>query len=222
MFVNHLCPLPQDLLPTDLNINRDHLLIKDYLPAKFEAYGTMHSWVNSCIRCGRRTDQLTDVQSPDATQYAPPFPKGGIINYKTCIIHVLCIFQRTLILIENIIQSDLLSTDHIVKICQASLVTMATSGKGPPAIKAKKVWSKSFFLTHWNNVWRAIIVLLKVSGCVCIYVHKSFYLDHNFWTSKDGFHISHMHSLWQDLSHGTIFFLPCALVFEAWPTLKKN
>ena len=26
-----------DLLPTDLKINRDHLLIKDYLPTKFEA-----------------------------------------------------------------------------------------------------------------------------------------------------------------------------------------
>ena len=28
-----------DLLPTDLNINRGHLLIKDYLPTKFEAFG---------------------------------------------------------------------------------------------------------------------------------------------------------------------------------------
>ena len=27
-----------DLLPTDMNINKDHLLIKDYLPTKFEAY----------------------------------------------------------------------------------------------------------------------------------------------------------------------------------------
>ena len=26
-----------DLLPTDLNINRGHLLIKDYPPTKFEA-----------------------------------------------------------------------------------------------------------------------------------------------------------------------------------------
>ena len=50
MFVKHLCPFPQhmiigllfdhDLLPTDLNINRDHLLIMDYLPTKFEASGT--------------------------------------------------------------------------------------------------------------------------------------------------------------------------------------
>ena len=28
-----------DLLPTDLNINRDHLLIKDYLPTEIEASG---------------------------------------------------------------------------------------------------------------------------------------------------------------------------------------
>ena len=28
-----------DLGPTDLNINRGQLLIKDYLPTKFEAFG---------------------------------------------------------------------------------------------------------------------------------------------------------------------------------------
>ena len=33
------------LWPTDLNINRDHLLIKDYLPTKFEAFWTKRSWV---------------------------------------------------------------------------------------------------------------------------------------------------------------------------------
>ena len=32
-----------DLWPTDLNINRGHLLIKDYLPTKFEASGAKHS-----------------------------------------------------------------------------------------------------------------------------------------------------------------------------------
>ena len=42
--------------PSDLNINRDHLLIKDYLPTKFEASGTNPSWVISCTRCGRRND----------------------------------------------------------------------------------------------------------------------------------------------------------------------
>ena len=37
-----------DLWPTDLNINRDHLLIKDYLPIKFEASWAKRSWVISC------------------------------------------------------------------------------------------------------------------------------------------------------------------------------
>ena len=32
-----------DLCPADLNIERDHLLIKDYLPTKFEANGANHS-----------------------------------------------------------------------------------------------------------------------------------------------------------------------------------
>ena len=32
-----------DLDATDLNINRDYLLIKDYLPTKFEASGAKHS-----------------------------------------------------------------------------------------------------------------------------------------------------------------------------------
>ena len=38
-----------DLWPSDLNINRDHLLIKDYLPTKFEAFEAKRSWVISCI-----------------------------------------------------------------------------------------------------------------------------------------------------------------------------
>ena len=47
-----------DLLPNDLNINRGHLLIKDYkmyLPAKFEASGGKGSWNISCTRSGRPT-----------------------------------------------------------------------------------------------------------------------------------------------------------------------
>ena len=44
-----------DLWPTDLNINRGHLLIKDYLPTKFEACGAKHSGVISCTRL-RDTD----------------------------------------------------------------------------------------------------------------------------------------------------------------------
>ena len=48
-----------DLWPTDLNINRDHLLIKDYLPTKFEASGAKCSWVTRCTRFGRQTWPLT-------------------------------------------------------------------------------------------------------------------------------------------------------------------
>ena len=48
-----------DLWPTDLNMNRDHLPIKDYLPTKFEASGAKCSWVISCTRCGRPTWPLT-------------------------------------------------------------------------------------------------------------------------------------------------------------------
>ena len=42
-----------DLWPTDLNINRGHLLIKVYLPTKFEASGAKRSWVISCTRWSR-------------------------------------------------------------------------------------------------------------------------------------------------------------------------
>ena len=45
--------------PTDLNINRDHLLIKDYLPTKFEASEAKRSWVISCTRYGQSTLPLT-------------------------------------------------------------------------------------------------------------------------------------------------------------------
>ena len=48
-----------DLWPTDLNVNRDHLLIKDYLPTKFEASGTKCSRVISCTRFERLTWPLT-------------------------------------------------------------------------------------------------------------------------------------------------------------------
>ena len=89
---NTNAPLPQhimtnmtfesdlDLWPTDLKINRDHLLIKDYLPTKFEASGANPSWVISCTRLREThipTDRRTDGPTC-ATQYAPPFSKGGI------------------------------------------------------------------------------------------------------------------------------------------------
>ena len=71
-----------DFWPTDLKINRDHLLIKDYLPTNFEASGAKPSWVISCTRL-RETDIPTDGRMDRltcATQYAPPFSKGGIIK----------------------------------------------------------------------------------------------------------------------------------------------
>ena len=48
-----------DLGPTDLNINRVHLLMKDYLPTKFEASGAKRSWVISCTRWSRLAWSLT-------------------------------------------------------------------------------------------------------------------------------------------------------------------
>ena len=44
-----------ELWSTDLNINRDHLLMKDYLPTKFEASEAKRSWVISCTRYGQST-----------------------------------------------------------------------------------------------------------------------------------------------------------------------
>ena len=48
-----------DLWPTDLNINRCHLLIQDYLPTKFEASGAKRFWVISCTRWSRLAWPLT-------------------------------------------------------------------------------------------------------------------------------------------------------------------
>ena len=65
-----------DLWPTDLNINRGHLLIKDYLPTKFEASGAKHSWVIRCTRL-RDTDILTDIPTYMCKAICPSFFKGG-------------------------------------------------------------------------------------------------------------------------------------------------
>ena len=46
-------------LTFDMTINRDHLLIKDYLPTKFEASGAKHCWVIRCTRFRRLTWPLT-------------------------------------------------------------------------------------------------------------------------------------------------------------------
>ena len=61
-----------DIWPTDLNINRDHLLIKDYLPTKFGASGVKRSWVISCTRL-RDTDIPTDM----CNAICPSFFEGG-------------------------------------------------------------------------------------------------------------------------------------------------
>ena len=48
-----------DLWPTDLNINRVYLLIKNNLPTKFEVCGAKCSWVISCTRWSRLAWPLT-------------------------------------------------------------------------------------------------------------------------------------------------------------------
>ena len=69
-----------ELWPTDLNINRGHLLIKDYLPTKFEASGAKNSWVISCTRL-RDTDRHnyrpTDIPTDMCKAICPSFFKGG-------------------------------------------------------------------------------------------------------------------------------------------------
>ena len=56
--------MTSDLCPSYLTFNRDHLLITEYLPTKFEASRAMRSWVISCTML-RDTDIPTDrhVQS---------------------------------------------------------------------------------------------------------------------------------------------------------------
>ena len=39
-----------DRWPTDLSVNKDHLLIKDYLPTTFEACGAERPWLINCTR----------------------------------------------------------------------------------------------------------------------------------------------------------------------------
>ena len=48
-----------DLWPTDLKINRDHLLNKVYLPTKFEASGAKRSGVMSCTRWSKLAWPMT-------------------------------------------------------------------------------------------------------------------------------------------------------------------
>ena len=72
-----------DLWPTDLKINRDHLLTKDYLPTKFEACGAKRYWVISCTRL-RDTDIPTYRPTDRQVQSnMPSFFKGGIKILRT-------------------------------------------------------------------------------------------------------------------------------------------
>ena len=66
--------------PTDLNINRGYLLIKDYLPTKFEASWAKHSWVISCTRLRDTdipTDRPKDIPTDMCKAICPSFFKGG-------------------------------------------------------------------------------------------------------------------------------------------------
>ena len=71
-----------DLWPTDLKINRDHLLIKDYLPTKFEASWTKPSWVIGYTRLRATdipTDRHTDIPTNRQVQRKLPllFQRGA-------------------------------------------------------------------------------------------------------------------------------------------------
>ena len=63
MFVKHLCTPSRKAVtfqlhhsPTDLNIERGNLLIKDYLPTKFKASGAKCSCIISCTMYGDQHD----------------------------------------------------------------------------------------------------------------------------------------------------------------------
>ena len=50
---------PTNLWPIDLNIHKDHLLIVEYIPSKFDTSWTKRSWVIFCTKYGRPKRQLT-------------------------------------------------------------------------------------------------------------------------------------------------------------------
>ena len=73
-----------DLWPTDLTIDRDHLLTKDYLPTNFEASWAKRSGVISCTRL-RANDIPTDIPTYRPTDMCnaicPSFFEGGQNKY---------------------------------------------------------------------------------------------------------------------------------------------
>ena len=62
-----------DLRPTHLNIERYHLLIKGYLPTKFEASDAKPSCVIGCTSCVLRPTELPT----DQPTYRPTRANGG-------------------------------------------------------------------------------------------------------------------------------------------------
>ena len=83
-----------DLWPTDLNMNRDHLLIKDYLPTKFGASGAKRSWVISCTRL-----RDTNIPTNMCNAICPSFFEGGhkyqwcckrMTTYLYCVLNLYC------------------------------------------------------------------------------------------------------------------------------------
>ena len=81
-----------DLWPTDLNINRDHLLTKDYLPTKFEASWAKRSWVISCTIL-KNVNIPTDRLVQSNTMYAHPSSKwrgNKAVEFKTTCTRQIC------------------------------------------------------------------------------------------------------------------------------------
>ena len=96
-----------DLWPTDLNINRDHLLIKDYLPTKFEACRMNRFWVISCTKWREThipTDRRTAGQTDQHVQSNMPhlFQRGH--KCKDWSTHVLFALgnERTLVMCKSL------------------------------------------------------------------------------------------------------------------------
>ena len=67
-------------LPTNLNIKRDHLLIKDNLPTNFKASGVKCSWVISCTGF-RETDISTDRRTRAKQKYVLLLQRGYKSKY---------------------------------------------------------------------------------------------------------------------------------------------
>ena len=113
-----------DLWPTDLNINRGHLLIKDYLPTKFEASWAKHTWVISCtmlrdtdIPTYRPTDIPTYRHTDRHVQINMPFlfQRWGIITCKY--VTWLCFSYRNYVV----------CTKNLYELCNATATTTRRS-----------------------------------------------------------------------------------------------